>query len=534
MEGKCNKINKIMLNLKNNNSSSAHVFPEGENAIKQIESNVEYNSPFIFTKKINTNYKLVPFNIVENDVGKTKYLPPVSKEWKNTVYNYSPKNNINYPIYDLNINSLIRGYFSLYFNNKFLQHKYISRRTKRKSLNRIFVSKAEIKHTNEKAIITLYVFNKERLSLLKRIQKIKKILGFGLKNRISFMTDKWMNFLSYVMAPVPTTKKKESKSSNLIDTPQRGSESINNSLSLLLKFNVNDRLRKINFLYYMRNKRFFKKVKKVFSTFRRLKLKLSLNKYKFEEKFLSKLSQSIGKYYGKKVEFNIVNLKSIAYNTDIFTEILTIKLRKPKSSPMRRINSLLSKVALPKVNTIIERGRVEKQVDRELIDNKYRNININHILNKLSEQDINSKDNLNKLLYNIYYKTILDNSNDTMESVVPLKTKNSKDNISSFSSGDLNKAYYSNLRNIIFENIKYKAMGGARLIVKGRLTKRYRADRAVYKLKWKGGLKNIDSSFKGLSAVVFRGYMDSNVEKSRWSSKRRIGSFAVRGWFSGK
>ena len=69
-----------MLNLKNNNSSSAHVFPEGENAIKQIESNVEYNSPFIFTKKINTNYKLVPFNIVENDVGKTKYLPPVSKE----------------------------------------------------------------------------------------------------------------------------------------------------------------------------------------------------------------------------------------------------------------------------------------------------------------------------------------------------------------------------------------------------------------------------------------------------------------------
>jgi hypothetical protein len=518
-----------MLNLKNNNSSA-----------KQIDSNVEYNSPFIFTKKINTNYKLVPFNIVENDVGKTKYLPPVSKEWKNTVYNYSPKNNINYPIYDLNINSLIRGYFSLYFNNKFLQHKYISRRTKRKSLNRIFVSKAEIKHTNEKAIITLYVFNKERLSLLKRIQKIKKILGFGLKNRISFMTDKWMNFLSYVS--------KESKSSNLIDTPlhssqiphggkkeeERGSESINNSLSLLLKFNVNDSLRKINFLYYMRNKRFFKKVKKVFSTFRRLKLKLSLNKYKFEEKFLSKLSQSISKYYGKKVEFNIVNLKSIAYNTDIFTEILTIKLRKLKSSPMRRINSLLSKVALPKVNTIIERGRVEKQVDRELIDNKYRNININHILNKLSEQDINSKDNLNKLLYNIYYKTILDNSNDTMESIVPLKTKNSKDNISSFSSGDLNKAYYSNLRNIIFENIKYKAMGGARLIVKGRLTKRYRADRAVYKLKWKGGLKNIDSSFKGLSAVVFRGYMDSNVEKSRWSSKRRIGSFAVRGWFSGK
>jgi hypothetical protein len=77
-------------------------------------------------------------------------------------------------------------------------------------------------------------------------------------------------------------------------------------------------------------------------------------------------------------------------------------------------------------------------------------------------------------------------------------------------------------------------MGGARLIVKGRLTKRYRADRAVYKLKWKGGLKNLDSAFKGLSTVVFRGHLDSNVEKTILTSKRRIGSFAVRGWFSGK
>jgi hypothetical protein len=42
-------------------------------------------------------------------------------------------------------------------------------------------------------------------------------------------------------------------------------------------------------------------------------------------------------------------------------------------------------------------------------------------------------------------------------------------------------------------------------------------------------LKNIDSAFKGLSTVVFRGYQDSNVEKSMLTSKRRIGSFAVRG-----
>jgi hypothetical protein len=77
-------------------------------------------------------------------------------------------------------------------------------------------------------------------------------------------------------------------------------------------------------------------------------------------------------------------------------------------------------------------------------------------------------------------------------------------------------------------------MGGIRLEVKGRLTKRYRADRAIYKLNWKGGLKNTDSSFWGLSSTTFRGNLKPNVLYSISKSKRRIGSFAVKGWISGK
>lgn len=37
-------------------------------------------SPYIFTKKTNAHFKLVPFNGLINNVGKMKYLPPVSKE----------------------------------------------------------------------------------------------------------------------------------------------------------------------------------------------------------------------------------------------------------------------------------------------------------------------------------------------------------------------------------------------------------------------------------------------------------------------
>lgn len=70
--------------------------------------------------------------------------------------------------------------------------------------------------------------------------------------------------------------------------------------------------------------------------------------------------------------------------------------------------------------------------------------------------------------------------------------------------------------------------------VKGRLTPRYRADRSVYKLRWKGGLKNIDSSYTGLSVRKNRGHLNPNVSYSIYSSKRRVGAFAVKGWISGK
>lgn len=477
-----------------------------------IQKNIimENKSSSIFTKKINDNYKLVPFKTLINDVGQIKYLPAVSKEWKNSVYNYNSNNTINLPVYDLNINSLIKGYFSLFFSHKFLNHKYISRKNIRKSLNRIFVSKAEIKHTNNKALITLYVYNRERLSLLKKIQSLKTLF---LKRNLNSIVKKWIRLLTLF------------ELQGLIYIP----EYFQSKLLLLLNFRSNDRSDYLTKWYFTRNSRIAKKIQKFFSTVRRLRLKLSLNQNKFEERFLNKLSKLVGKYYGKKVEFNIVNLKSISYNSDIFTEILTLKLKKDKSNAIHRINSLLSKVVLPEVNTIIERGRVEKQVDYNMIENKYPNYNINSVINKLSKDNIGGgfpyaesfKDNLNKLLYNLYYKNIIKNSNLQNE-------------LNESSSSILNEIYVKKLRDIIFENIKYKVMGGARLIVKGRLTRRYRADRSVYKLKWKGGLKNIDSSFKGLSTVMFRGYLDSNVETSRLSSKRRIGSFGVRSWLSGK
>lgn len=410
-----------------------------------MKKNLNSNNLYIFDKYVNNKYKSIPFQERVNNIGDTKYLPPIIKEWKNSIYVFNHNNLKNLPSYNIDINSLIKSYFNLYFSNKFLfnKFKFKSNKQKRLSMNKIFVSKAEIKHTNSKAIVTVYAYNKEKLVLLRKIKKLKK------------------SFFKKIF---------------------------------LLLFKSN-RLYKDVISNKLYNKTILALLYKELILLRKLKLKLNLNKYKFEEIFLYKLSKFIGKFYNKKIELNIINLKSIILNSDLFTKILTLKLKNKKANVIKMMSIILNKAVLPKVNRITEKGTMIKSIDYNLIENKYKNLNLNSII---------KDNNLSKILNELYYSVIL------------------------------NKNSYNKIYETVFNSIKYKNMGGIRLEVKGRLTKRYRADRAIYKVRWKGGLKNIDSSYKGLSSVNMRGYVKPNLEYSIFTSKRRIGAFAVKGWVSGK
>lgn len=402
------------------------------------------NNLYIFDKYINNKYKLIPFNLRENNTGNVKYFPPVSKEWKNSIYAFNHNSLKNLPVYNININSLIKGYFNLYFNHKFIMNKFRARKHNRLSLNKIFVSKAEVKHTNAKAIVTIYTYNKEKLVLLNKINKLKK------------------SFYKKILLLIYKSRK------------------LYNDISGNL---YNKTIRAL--LY------------KELMLLRRFKLRLNLNKYKFEEKLLYRLSKLISKFYNKKIEFNIVNMKSIILNSDFFTEILALKLKNKNADVLRMMSIILNKAVLPKVNRVKEKSTVTKSIDFNLIENKYKSLNVSNILE-------NNNTNLDGLLNELYHNVTL------------------------------NKDNYDEVYESVFNSIKYKNMGGIRLEIKGRLTKRYRADKALFKIRWKGGLKNIDSSYKGLSSVNMRGYVKPNLEYSIFTTKRRIGAFAVKGWISGK
>jgi hypothetical protein len=302
-------------------------------------------------------------------------------------------------MYDININSLIKSFFNLQFNYKFLFKKYSPSRLRSSSLNKIFASKAEIKHTNNKAILTVYVYNREKISLLKKIKRLKK----SFFNKVKLLIYKNKKIFGFY-----------NEDSNNI---------YNKSIKALLYKNL--------------------------ILLRKYKLRLSLNKYKFEEKLLYKLKNFIIKYYNKKVEFNIVNIRSVIFHTDFFTKIVTSKLLSRKTNILAAMDTILNKVVLPKVNRIVEKSLEKKSLN--FLEKNYKNLNLSYILN--------NNNNLSEVLNKLYYNIIIDYYNN-----------------------NLNKDYFR-IYEIIFNSINYKNMGGIRLETKGRLTKRYRADRAIFKVR---------------------------------------------------
>lgn len=441
----------------------------------------------IFNNNLKRNSKLIFLRKKIGDGGKTKYLPSFSKEWKNTVYCYNKSTLKNIPVNNVNINKIIKSYFNLYFkDHKFIGNsKFVQLRKRRNFLRRIFVSDAEIKYTNNKAIITLFTVNREKKILTKKYLKINKIISRRLIERCYLL---FINNISKIY----TTLNKYNYKNNY--------------------FFVNDIVRKKKFIQYKLAylNRFLKLkqlyLKRVWSIIlnkysvtylnllRKFHLAYSLNQYKFNKlTFLPKLSTILNKIVGKKVEYNIINLKSIAYNTDLFTNALSLKLKNLKNNYMKSIFSILNRAYLPRTNTITERTPIKKQ---NFFFTQYKDLKIISHLGA-------SSNNLDKLLNQIESYTNQDNKNKS-------------------------------IHNIVYNSIGYKNMGGIRLEVKGRLTKRYRADRSIYFVKWKGGLKNIDSSFQRLSSVLFRGNTKSNVSYSLSTGKRRIGAFAVKGWIGGK
>jgi hypothetical protein len=222
---------------------------------------------------------------------------------------------------------------------------------------------------------------------------------------------------------------------------------------------------------------------------------LYLNKSKFENTYLLKFKDLISQFYKKKVEFNLVNLDYLYLNSDILSESIVIKLRKRSNRLLRVLKTSLNMIKLPLINKLSISNNLNKiKYDKTL---SFNNVQILKNLLQISDKKHQSIDKFDLLLNQI---------------------------LPSFSG---KKEEY--IQNIILNNIKHKFISGVRLEARGRLTRRLTAARSVFKLKYKGSLKNIDSSYKGLSSVILRGHVRSNLQYTNINSKTRNGSFGIKG-----
>jgi len=451
------------------------------------------NNLQIFNSNLNNKFKLISLETKLNDKGKVKYLPPVSKEWKNTVYSYYKNNMKNIPVNNINANKIIKIYFSLYLKDNLKVYKILDDRKPSNFIRKLYVSNLETKHRNSKIIMTLYTFNLEKLRLQKKYSKnlvyfdleISKYWKSKLRKRINLFLQKDIDKKNLVYDEYINTENKKDiyiyKYKFLSESMKWYNLYIKLYLSRIIKTFYNEKLKYL----------------------RKLELNYKLNKFKFEM-FVTKLANMLSKLYNNKIELNLVNLKSIGFNSDIFTDILASRLEKKYAGVDFWMRNILKNVILPETNHVLEKSPNIKTKDSSILENKYKNLNLLSIIN--SEHIVNNTCSLNKLLKEV---TSYTSENDT-----------DKD--------------YTNISDIIFKSIKYKNLGGIRLEVKGRLSKRSRADRSAFTLKWKGGLKDIDSSYKNISTTVYRGFRKPNILYSLSSSKRAVGSFAVKGWISGK
>jgi hypothetical protein len=191
------------------------------------------------------------------------------------------------------------------------------------TFNRIFISFPKIKHTNNCVTFLIFIFNKYRLLLKKKINKINKY-----KYKYHF-------------------KRKINKNITKINKNY-------------LQNNLKQHLIK---LIYIKNKNFL--IKRYYLS------TIYLYKYKLNYLNLLNLYNIIYKLYCKKIKFNIINLKYVYLDNSILVNALTVKLHNRKNNLLKVLRKTLKLVSLFKLTDII------KPYDTKIVNN-----NNNNIVNK--------------------------------------------------------------------------------------------------------------------------------------------------------
>lgn len=352
--------------------------------------------------------------------------------WYNNVYSYNKNTIKSLPVTNKYTLKLIKVYFNLYSLKleKKIRLSKLPNWMRRLSVKRIIISNnTELKHTSDKVIITIYIYNKFEVYILNKINRL-------IKKKLSIKKIKWMK-------------------------------------NRIQKIYENNNIFKVYDNIYIRN--IFKKFLFRIKLYMYYKQVLLLNEFKLRDNYIIALKTLLEKIYNKKVEFKLISLRYYYLNSNIYLQVLALKLRNRKNRIYRVLRKSFLNIKLPSLQELI------LYTDSKSI--------------KLYKKG----DNINDLLDNMFYNY-----------------QNS----------------YEKEENIILSSIKNRIPAGIRIEAKGRLSKRLIASRSIFKYKYIGNLRNLNSSYLGISSPMLRGNLRYNLDYTKLKSKTKIGSFGLKSWIN--
>lgn len=399
------------------------------------------------------------------------------------------------PVLNKNLSILINSYFSLYNTSfdKRTKHKRVRIKEKNISTNRLLVGEPNVKHTNDKINITVYAYNRRKKYY---INKVANSVNTIYNTSNLFEEKKFVLFL-------------ENMKKNIGDLELKVEGIFNKKLKELKQ-----ELEKKNITSFLKERyvllpNYFKKayiidfIKKHMRkeiVLIRYKQSISFEESKSENQYLSPLINIIERIYNKKISFNIVNLKYFYNSASIFSKALTTKLKNRKNKPTSILMNSINTFNLPpsdKYTVYNEMYKRKRVVQNLRVENMICNDTGHLITDGIADNVKYGKDILDHSL-NLYHNASI---------------------VSNMPRTGLTE---------IMKSLKYKYITGIRVEIAGRLTKRNTAERSMFKLKYKGSMKDSDSSHKKLSTVLLRGYSKPNLMYSQSKSKLRVGAFGIK------
>lgn len=138
------------------------------------------------------NKKKLQSNLEKNEYKNIIYYPSSSKEWFGNIYSYNKAYIKSLIVYDVNINKLFRSYYNIVQDKIKIMYKRRRSNRGRYSANKVYVSRAELKHTNTTLSIILYTYNKQLSSIeitIRRFLIITKKLTVLTQNSVRYIVE---------------------------------------------------------------------------------------------------------------------------------------------------------------------------------------------------------------------------------------------------------------------------------------------------------------------------------------------------------